>query len=196
MRDLNYKGLGVLFLCILCIVSMFNSCSNQKSIANVVRQDTFLVPKQYRPSTLQAKQQPIEQPKIPLKLPTEEQKVFNKKLNYVLDNAGHSFENIDLIRADISDLKSLIIDRAVYLRSSNDSLTRVVNELKTQQLAEALYQRKQEEKRDKDQVEAKVRDDINDKIMKYGLIIVIFFSVLTFVVSLLSRRNIKLTPQT
>lgn len=115
---------------------MFNSCSQQRGLAQVTTLDTMLVPKEWRPSTLALKQAQ-QQPTKPLKLPTEEQLQFNKKLNYVLDNAGTSFDNIGLIRGDISDLRELIENRAIVLRNSNDSLTKAILEVKSQQV-EAL----------------------------------------------------------
>jgi len=127
-----YKGVILFFGVVIGFISCLYSCSTQRSLAGntlyIPLQDTMVVPKQWRPSTL-AQQQPTK----PLKLPTEEQLQFNKKLNYVLDNAGTSFDNIGLIRGDISDLRELIENRAISLRNDNDSLSGLISRLNAKQ---------------------------------------------------------------
>ncbi len=132
------------------------SCSNQRSLAQSEEfHDTVKIPKQYRPF---ANPNLVKQP---LKMPTEEQKEFNKKLNYVLDNAGTSFNNIDLIRGDISELKNLIIDRAVSLRYKNDSLTLAISVLNENQLKAIDFAHKAELARIRDAQVSKKERELN-----------------------------------
>lgn len=146
----SMRKVSLIILAAITFWAMFQSCSNQRGLAQVTTLDTMLVPKEWRPSTLALKQAQQQQPTKPLKLPTEEQLQFNKKLNYVLDNAGTSFDNISLIRSDISDLKSLIENRAMFLRISNDSLRGLITDLNHKQETAYKFAEKAEEARIRD----------------------------------------------
>lgn len=168
-RNRELKDISVIFSIGLVFASILYSCSQQRGIAQITTQDTILVPKEWRPSTIALKQMHKQEPVKPLKLPTEEQFQFNKKLNYVLDNAGTSFDNISLIRGDISDLRLLIENRAIVLRNSNDSLTHAILDVKGKQieainfahkesLARIANEKKTEDDRKQNQSNAKAQN--------------------------------------
>lgn len=151
MKEIGYnRNLLILFIFSIIVGSILYSCSQQRGLAQVTTLDTMIVPKEWRPSTLALKQAQQQQPTKPLKLPTEEQLQFNKKLNYVLDNAGTSFDNISLIRGDISELKSLIENRAMTLRIDNDSLRGLISHLNNKQETAYKFAEKAEEARIRD----------------------------------------------
>lgn len=195
----NRIVIGVFGLVFTCITLMY-SCSKQTTfgkgtILYMPYQDTILVPKSMRPSTL-AKQH--QQPTKPLKLPTEEQLQFNKKLNYVLDNAGTSFKNIDLIRGDINDLKSLIIDRAIALRNDNDSLRNAIYAVKSQQAdalrfahdeSKARIENERKNMADRLQNEAYKESTITYASFAFGILVIL--SIIRFVFSYIVYRKQK-----
>lgn len=180
---LSNRRLVLLFALSLFISSVMYSCSHQRSLAQI-HYDTLVVPKQYRPkkantSPVLPKENQVPQP---LKMPSEEQKTFNKKLGYVLNNAENSFNNIDLIRADIGDLKSLIIDRAVYLRNTNDSLIVLISALKNNQIQAFKEARIADIRREKEELRSQKEREQNqayrDAFVIYSTVGITIFGLL------------------
>lgn len=119
----------------VAIASIVYSCGSQQSLAgksniklNAITPNAELIYK------------PIRQDSVFPKKPTKQQIEFTRKLNYVLDNSGKTFDNVSSIASSMNnlstrmdDLTDVILTRATELRQSNDVLQNKLTESDKQQ---------------------------------------------------------------
>lgn len=197
---MNYRKVSLGFVVVLTLCYMFHSCTNQRSLAVSSRQDTIIVPKQYRPSTLraiQAKQEP--QTKQHAKKVEDHEKEFIKALNK--ENPQLDLKSLQQLYDAIQVLANDRVNVAESYRDMKEhskALESKLDSLNSKVVKAEVLRRLEAQERKKAEMEAKVRDAINDNIMKYGLICVIFFSLLTLVSIWITRssRKSKLTNLT
>lgn len=119
MSRKDYKFLvGAIAFAFVITVCLY-SCGGTKSLATTSKTSIPYT----TPEHLELK--PVKQDTVkpkPQRIPTEQEKAFTKKLNFVLDNSGKTFEDVSAIRGDIKHLTDVILTRATELRISNDSL--------------------------------------------------------------------------
>jgi len=108
----------------VAMASIIYSCGSQKSLA--LKNSGPL--KTLNPKA-ELVYQSLKQDSVLPKKPTKEQIEFTKKLNYVLDNSGKTFENVSSIASSMNNLSDrmdnltdVILTRATELRQSNDIL--------------------------------------------------------------------------
>lgn len=119
----------------IAIASIVYSCGSQQSLAgksniklNTITPNAELIYK------------PIKQDSIFPKKPTKQQIEFTRKLNYILDNSGKTFDNVSSITASMNNmsekmdlLHDVVFAKAIELRQANDALISQVNEGNKQQ---------------------------------------------------------------
>jgi len=129
---MSYRKVTLTFFLVVTFVGMFYSCSNQRSLAGSTKytliQDTIIIPKQYRPSALQASRaetRALQKQLTPL------QKQLQEDLPNVLVRSKKAFSEItdikgmlDYMNANSIAERDLFLRRSIELRQLNDTLLR------------------------------------------------------------------------
>lgn len=121
MREIGYsRNIWIFFAFSFIVGSILYSCSSQRGLAQVTTNDTIKGSQENKPTITP------NLTRNPLRMSLEEQKAFNKKLSYVLDNSEKTFNDVSDIKGYLKDITQIILDRASQLRNQNDSLRFVV----------------------------------------------------------------------
>jgi len=119
----KFRSIFICFAFGIAVSSVIYSCGSQKTLAGVATSNTL--PNTNALGIISIKQDSLKaKPKL-----SKEQIEFTKKLNYVLDNSGKTFENVSSIASSMNNLSDrmdnltdVILTRATELRQSNDIL--------------------------------------------------------------------------
>ena len=189
---ISYRRVFLTFILVVTFVGMFQSCTNQRILAQD-HYDTLVVPKEYRRLQFVAPPVKKQQGTKPTQKEVEEHekdviKALNKE-NPQLDlkSLKQLYDAIQVLANDRVNVAQSYRDMKEHSKGLENKLDSLNNKVV---YAEILRKKEAEERR-KAEMEAKVRDEINDNIMKYGFICVLLFSLLTLGSVWITRSNRK-----
>lgn len=197
IKSYNWRDVVIKLGVAICFWSMFQSCTQQKSLATsksiytIVYQDTFIVPKHLRPSTIAKQQKPTKT--IPIEQSEKDVLKLISKDNAQIDvkSLKQLYDAIQVLandRVNVARSYRSMAEQSRGMEGKIDSLSyRVAQEQIARKKEKELQQKATEEKR--------VRDQVNNTIMYWGLAIIIFFSVAHFAFSIFSSRNNRKNKQ-
>lgn len=190
---ISYRRVFLTFILVVTFVGMFQSCTNQRTLAQI-HYDTLVVPKQYRRPV--ADIPPFKQSQQTTKPTSKEVEEHEKNVIKALnkENPQLDLKSLQQLYDAIQVLANDRVNVAQSYRDMKDhskGLENKLDSLNNKVVYAEILRKKEAEERRKAEMEAKVRDEINDNIMKYGFICVLLFSLLTLGSVWITRSNRK-----
>lgn len=198
IKSYNWRDVVIKLGVAICFWSMFQSCTQQKSLATsksiytVVYQDTFIVPKHLRPSAIAKQQKPAK----PIPIEQSEKDVL-KLISK--DNAQIDVKSLKQLYDAIQVLANDRVNVARSYRSMAEQsrgMEGKIDSLSYRVAQEQLARKRESEAQHKIEEERRIRENINGNIMRWGFALVLSINLITFIWGWIKRVNRRNKPLT